>query len=103
MSIKVISNTLEVEWERWDDPGDYPNAVASGPLPSYDYAIVEGELVIEADDPEEFEDIDADELADLSGVKVTSWGKKIEGTRCTLWVEECEGERPEPDYDDRDD
>jgi len=38
---------LEPEIGRWDDPGDYPNAVASGPLPSYNYVeSVIGEVCI---------------------------------------------------------
>ncbi len=103
--MKVISNTLEVSWERWDDPGDYPNGIASGPLPSYDYPIVEGELVFEADDPADFAEIDCPEdhaEVDLPNVKVTSWGSRINGNRITYWVEECEGIPQEADYD-RDD
>lgn len=43
--MKVLRNTLEAVVETWDDPGDYPNGLAAGPLPSYDYlAGLEGEL-----------------------------------------------------------
>jgi len=42
---ELLSDTLDVQIDTWDDPGDYPNAVASGPLPSYDYVeCVEGEM-----------------------------------------------------------
>ena len=43
--MKVISSTLDLTWESWDDPGDYPNNVAGRPLPSYSYPVVEGEIV----------------------------------------------------------
>ena len=43
--MEMITNTLSLLVERWDDPGDYPNALAAGPLPSYEYiAGLEGEL-----------------------------------------------------------
>lgn len=46
--MKVLSNTLEAQWERWEDPGDYPSAAGSGPLPSYDYAeSISGEIKLE--------------------------------------------------------
>jgi hypothetical protein len=32
--MKIIKNTLELITETWSDPGDYPNALAKGPLPS---------------------------------------------------------------------
>ena len=49
--MKIISNTLEIKIGRWDDPGDYPNALAAGPLPSYDYVEeVFGALVIQLED-----------------------------------------------------
>jgi len=53
--MKLISDTTEVLIERWEDPGDYPNAVASSPLPSYDYvAGIEGEIVVQLDTKDEF-------------------------------------------------
>src|SRR6516162_10687083 len=46
--MKTLSNTLSLEIEHWDDPGDYPSGAGGGPLPSYDYvAGVSGEVVIE--------------------------------------------------------
>lgn len=51
--MKIVSDTLEPLVETWSDPGDYPNAVAQSPLPSYDYlAGVEGELKLELTDEE---------------------------------------------------
>ena len=46
--MKTLSNTLALEIETWDDPGDYPSGAGAGPLPSYDYvAGVSGEIVVE--------------------------------------------------------
>lgn len=54
--MKTLSDTTEILIERWEDPGDYPNAVANGPLPSYDYvAGIEGDVVVELR-PDEFDD-----------------------------------------------
>jgi hypothetical protein len=50
---KIISNTLSWEVETWDDPGDYPNSLASGPQPSYQYYEHSGgELVLELTEKE---------------------------------------------------
>lgn len=52
--MRIVSNTLEAEVDTWDDPGDYPNAVASGPLPSYNFiSAVNGSVVLELT-PREF-------------------------------------------------
>jgi len=59
--MKVLENTLSVLVETWDDPGDYPNSLAAGPLPSYDYAAgLEGEvrLALEAKDIQALADTD---------------------------------------------
>lgn len=54
--MKVIKNDTAVLMGTWVDPGDYPNDVAAGPLPSYNYLEgVEGELVVELTDDEQFE------------------------------------------------
>ena len=51
--MKVLENTMEAVIDRWDDPGDYPNALAAGPLASYNYlAGIEGEAKIEMSDDE---------------------------------------------------
>ena len=115
--MKVIKDTLEIEIDRWDDPGDYPNAVASGPLPSYDYiSDVIGEVVIEledGDDPVEsgsyasLEEVNYDvfealEEAVPEQVTVSKWDVTREGNRLTITVADFEAEpyeAPEPDYD----
>jgi hypothetical protein len=53
--MQVISNTLKPIIETWDDPGDYPNGLAQGPLPSRkSLAGCEGAIVVEL----ELSDID---------------------------------------------
>lgn len=49
----IRTNGLEPFTETWDDPGDYPNAVAMSPLPSYEYiGGVDGSALIELDNDE---------------------------------------------------
>jgi hypothetical protein len=76
--IEVVSNTLKPHFERWDDPGDYPSAAGSGPLPSHTYIDDwEGELILRSDDP----DVSWDALAAVAeeedfaeGAIITEWG-----------------------------
>ena len=106
----IVSDTLEPLIEDWSDPGDYPNAVASFPLPSYQYmAGMEGELVLELTDGElaemqqtiECESLDfwMSEVVDYrlpAGVLDAKWQiDKIEGNTVTLSVIEVE---PDPDW-----
>lgn len=43
----IVKNTLELEVDTWDDPGDYPSGAGGGPLPSRKFvAGIDGELVI---------------------------------------------------------
>ena len=46
--MKIIKNTLKAVLDRWEDPGDYPNALAAGPLPPGPWQVVEieGEVVL---------------------------------------------------------
>jgi len=124
--MKVLRNTLEVEIETWDDPGDYPSGAGSGPLPSYNYvACVSGEieLELEAEDEVSFKEIRGDEanegrsisvtdyMIDYEGIetdlphhtRVTKWKVlKAEGLRATFEVEEFEAgevERHPDDYE----
>jgi len=116
--MKVISDTLYIEIGEWSDPGDYPNAVASGPLPSFDYIEeVTGEVVIEleeGDNPvpsgsyKSLEEINYDVFEYLSEnepsqVNILSWDVVCEGNKLTITVGEFEPdgdyEPPEPDYD----
>jgi hypothetical protein len=62
--MKTITNSLKIELERWDDPGDYPSGAGSGPLASQDFvAAVNGEIEVE---------LSSEELSDIcSGLEVT--------------------------------
>ena len=51
--MKITSNDLYCEIESYDDPGDYPNNLASGPLPSEQKCIFGGEMIIEAENDED--------------------------------------------------
>ena len=116
--MKVLKDTLSVLIERWEDPGDYPNAVASGPLPSYDYfAGVEGSLTLEltAEELTEYQEFPDEflENADIDlprGVsRVVTWQKEsLEGNVLTLGVLEavasddcCDNDGPEYDPEER--
>ena len=110
--LKIISDSLEPVIERWDDPGDYPNNVASAPLPSHDcVAAVEGEVVVELE-PADFlpgSDMDVTEALDLPhGIRVKRWGMEYRqgtseeglGMKVVLTVEEFDAgevEREEPE------
>lgn len=58
--MKLISGGLQPSIETWSDPGDYPNSLASGPLPSYQYVEeIEGKLTVLVDDPETIQFLDS--------------------------------------------
>jgi hypothetical protein len=76
-------------WERWDDPGDYPNGLAGGPLRSRTFvAEIKGRLVVQFE-PKDLAQIEAETLTrevaqdyladypqaplDSEDVKVTKW------------------------------
>jgi hypothetical protein len=87
MSAKITKNTLLVEVGALDDPGDYPNSLASGPLPSRDVVEdVVGQVSIEwiTDEyplqfpSDEIEEFLRDELPDIRSdcgreVTVLAW------------------------------
>ena len=122
--MKELRNTLEVEIDRWDDPGDYPSGAGGGPLPGYNFISgVDGQVVVELE-PDDLAEYKATEEPDveaavadwvgenpteidtgLPGVVVTAWHvDKVEGTRATLSVESFNADaydvQREPDYDD---
>ena len=97
--MKVIKNTLEPVIERWDDPGDYPNGLAGGPLPSKDFVYeIEGSITVQLDEEEmreavEFyvEDRTDDIDHNLPDIRVRNWViEKITGNQVTFYVEEFE-------------
>jgi hypothetical protein len=104
--MKLLSNNLAAEWERWEDPGDYPSAAGSGPLPSYDYVeSISGEIRLEltAEDAANcvgltagsgdfnafVATIDKDLLELPSGVdSVSKWRGELDGLTLILTVHE---------------
>lgn len=98
----VKSNNLELIWETWDDPGDYPNSLASSPLPSYKYPVLEGQIVFQAENQEEIHNFDciSDWILDYVNldVKNVTWKSKITEDICVVWAEDCEAELPETEY-----
>jgi hypothetical protein len=111
--MKILKNEFGIEWDSWDDPGDYPCGAGGSPLPSYNYICdIPGELVIELEpsdeiDPEK-DDMGelANEHADLpSGVRVSDWAWSVSGNKVTLSVQDFDASGhtpPERDYDDYD-
>jgi len=98
--IKILLDTTEILVGRWEDPGDYPNAVASSPLPSYDYVEgIEGEIKLEMN-WSEYEDFLDNVGCDLlyrwivesidyyypAGVLSAKWGYSASGGERFLWL-----------------
>ena len=97
--MKVIKNTLDTVIERWDDPGDYPNGLAGGPLPSKNFVSgIEGSITVQLDEEEMGEAVElymedrTDGIDhDLPDIRVRSWAiERIKGNRVTFYVEEFE-------------
>ena len=122
--MKVIENTLKIEVETWDDPGDYPSGAGSCPLPSYDFVCaVAGTVVVELEDADnakirDYADVDMTYTRmveawlrespssidpEIPGLRVTSWClESFANNRLTLSVDEFDasGVSLEPDCDD---
>jgi|694.fasta_scaffold22898_7 hypothetical protein len=95
--MKVLSNTLELTWNQWDDPGDYPNSLAASPQPSYFYPVLKGEIVLKAEtfeDSEKFQLETSDwicEFVDFECKKYTiKWELKTSLDTCVICAKECE-------------
>jgi hypothetical protein len=102
--MKCLKNTLKIEAEVWDDPGDYPNSIASRALPSYSYLTCDGELILEFEENdgsidefiEYFNDwICCGKEADSIGAYVyvpghwyPDWQFNVEGNKITVTVGE---------------
>ena len=108
--MKIISNDLYCRIEMWDDPGDYPNALAAGPLPSYGYCEYGGEFVFEAESDEELKELETvdewiDEWAifdcDIERGCSPRYKCEVEANRCTVTITDAECEEPEYDGPDR--
>lgn len=113
-AIRVTQNDLSAEVEHWDDPGDYPNNIASRPLPSREYIRVDGSVTIEfpgiplcliekneAQLREVIREyLSEEDLDEIDGIaRVAAWGGERRGAVFTAepecWVEV----EHEPDYD----
>jgi len=116
--MKTIKDSLKTLIDTWDDPGDYPNALAAGPLPSFDYVEgAEGELTIELTEKEyqEFQETLEAESLDFwvrevldytlpDGILSATWQlDKTDHHTITLSIIEVESDPdyrgPEPDGD----
>ena len=122
--MKVLKNSLEAVWDRWEDPGDYPSNAGAGPLPPGPWQLtgVDGSLVIELTPKEMiaclhqgFAEAMGDEITLPNGVAMVAWhidgltvtGEEDENRRFQLVLscEECEadtdycGAEP-PDHED---
>jgi len=116
--MKVTKDTLGITTDRWSDPGDYPNALASGPLPDGPEYVEEvyGEVVIEGYEEEitsgtypdshleEFHPELHEMLSECveDGISVLQWSVTSDGS-LTFEVDDFDAdgwESPEPDYEE---
>lgn len=85
--MKIIKNNLEIVVSTWQDDGDYPNGLASGPLTSsYCVEDIKGHLLIQIEkkdqENEDYEGCKPDEIMQslledvnirVQGVLILSW------------------------------
>ena len=112
--MKTLEAKLSVLEETWDDPGDYPNALAQGPLPSYRYVeAIEGSLVVELETPDDsasFVELESGKLSDCelqdfnedlahliqshtpAEISISEWQVTREGDKITLEVAEFDAD-----------
>lgn len=111
---KLIDDTLESQWETWEDPGDYPSAAGSYPLPSCRYvAYVEGSAKFELGDKEwdELANGCEDELVSFvndlveehnlvpAGVlSISKWGYILSASGLEVFPHEDAEYETDPDY-----
>jgi len=95
--------TFKIHWGRWNDPGDYPNALAGGPVASVPYPEeINGKFIVELDDGEviptneELEELAQDECP----ADVTQWQHTAshDGRRITLTVAEFDVNSAKMDF-----
>lgn len=111
--MRIISNTLDVEIQKWSDPGDYPNSAAGEPLPSYDYVSdVNGEVRVELSTEEVLEFQEAREAGEVQdwvsnldiplpdGTLSVDWNVQLIDQTAVLTVAEFE---PDPALNSHDD
>lgn len=76
----ILANTLRLSIGTWDDPGVYPNNLASSPLRSRRYVdAVEGAVTVRLDAKDDGIDFDAlCNLDSLEGACVSEWAEKVQ-------------------------
>jgi len=88
------SANFKIRWSHWQDPGDYPNALAGNALPSFWYPEISGRCVIELEpheiEPtrEQLEEMAADECPAQVLKWILCWDWEHRERRATLEVEE---------------
>lgn len=108
--MKIVSNDLYCKIEWWDDPGDYPNGLAAGPLPSEAYCDYGGSFVFEAENEEELKELETvedwiddyvNDQSDIDSYTNPSYDCEVEGNRCVVTITGADPEEPEYDGPDR--
>ena len=106
--MRLISRNFHAVEGHWDDPGDYPNGIASGPLPSYSFIeSIDGECEVELSDAERQEwianqddpdyvavsdPVDKATIGIPDGISVQRWETTLNENTLTLSVLEfCDG------------
>jgi hypothetical protein len=106
--MKILNNDLYCQTEVWDDPGDYPNAVAGYPLPSETYCDFGGVFEFEAENEDEIKELEDPndmvydwvyEECEIERGCSLDLDIQVEGNRCVVTIVSAEYEPDEPDYD----
>jgi len=85
--MKILKNTLSVDLDIWEDPGDYPNNAGRSPLPSsYCLQDITGNLIIRIE-PEDRESEDWDALGAAINLYTLMEGHRIiiQGVKILTW------------------
>lgn len=103
--MKIVSNTLDIVWETWEDPGES----GAGSRESETYPVIKGQVIFEAENEEEMEKLVNDgisdemvtyddfkefmEMATYRNIHKINWREKMNGNRCTVFAESCVADR----------
>ena len=58
--MKIVSNTLDIVWDTWEDPGES----GAGSRESETYPVIKGQVIFEAENEEEMEKLVNDGISD---------------------------------------
>ena len=95
--MKILKNTLSVDLDIWEDPGDYPSNAGRYPLQSsYCLQDITGNLIIQIE-PEDREEEDFDALGPAINLYTLMEGQKIivQGVKILTW-QLCPEVHPDP-------